>query len=168
MYRSLNFEEILEEVVKYYRKYYFNVLSWKRPNPTRRIESVSVRQGPLRRPSVADWQRDCSLEGTCVIPRERNVPSLCPQISKIGKESGKFYSYRIRNVHTGSEIILNHLYLKINYSFIYTKYELFRPHSKLKKSYWFQKKYSHQILFSYRIWIYLLPFTVPRIYLYRV
>ena len=98
------------------------------------------------------------------------VPSLCPQIPKIGKEFEKFYSYRIRNIHTRSKIIVNHLYLGIKYSFIYTEYELFKPHSKLKNSCWFRKKYPYRIIFysyrilfySYRIWIYLFAVDCPK------
>ena len=55
---------------------------WKRPNLTRCIASVSVQQGPSRSPSLADWRSDCSSEGTCIIPREQYVSSLCPQISE--------------------------------------------------------------------------------------
>ena len=135
---------------------------WKRPNLTQSIASVSVRQGPSRRPSVADQQRDCSPEGTLVIPCEWYVSSLWLHNPKIGNESGKFYSYWIRNIRTRFEIILNHLYLEINYSLIYTGYELFRQHSKLKNIYWLWKKYSYRILFSYQVRIYWLPLIVPR------
>ena len=58
---------------------------WKGPNPTQNIASVSVRQGPLLRPSLADWRRDISPEGTRVIPRERYVSLLCPQIPETWK-----------------------------------------------------------------------------------
>ena len=117
---------------------------WKRPNPTRCIASVSVWQGPWRRPSLADlhWQRDCSLEGTCIIPRERYVSSLCPQISENWKRIWRIlftldpkYSYWVRIyllpltapriclyqdsfVHTGS-------------TFIHTGSEIFIPGSNL-------------------------------------
>ena len=67
---------------------------WKRPNPTWQIASVSVRQGPSHRPSLADWRRGCHPEGTRVIPRERYASSLCPQILKNWKIE-RFYSYRI-------------------------------------------------------------------------
>ena len=102
---------------------------WKSPNPTWCIASVSVQQGLSHRPSLADWRRDCSLEGTGVIPRERYVSPLCPQILENWKiwrfysYQIPFYSYRIRNyllaltlprirsyriwnIHTGSEIFI--------------------------------------------------------------
>ena len=120
------------------------LMLWKRPNPTRCIASVSVWQGPWRRPSLADlhWQRDCSLEGTCIIPRERYVSSLCPQISENWKRIWRIlftldpkYSYWVRIyllpltapricsyqdsfVHTGSY-------------FIHTGSEIFIPGSNL-------------------------------------
>ena len=45
----------------------------KRPSLTRRIAGVSIRQESLRCPSVTDWQRKYSLEGTRVIPRGRHA-----------------------------------------------------------------------------------------------
>ena len=58
------------------------LLLWKRPNPTRRIASVSVWQGPSHRPSLASWRRGCSPEGTHIILHQRYVSSLYPQISE--------------------------------------------------------------------------------------
>ena len=86
------------------------LLLWKRPNPTRRIASVSVWQGPSHRPSLASWRRGCSPEGTHIILRQRYVSSLYPQISENWKRIRRilfipdpkylyqipFYLYRIQ------------------------------------------------------------------------
>ena len=74
---------------------------WKRPNLTQCIASVAVRQGSSRHPSVADWCRDYSLEGTRIVPHERYVHSLCPQIpQKLEKNLENF-------IHTVSEIFIS-------------------------------------------------------------
>ena len=130
---------------------------WKRPNPTRCIASVSVWQGPWRRPSLADlhWQHDCSLEGTCIIPRERYVSSLCPQISENWKRIWRIYSYWIRNIHTGSEFICCHW---LPQGFVRTRTRLFIPDPIL---------FIPDLKYSYRVQIYLLSLTAPRICSYR-
>ena len=98
-------EKTLKEVANLFHKCYFNANYVKKADLTRRIAGVSIRQESLRRPSIADWQCKYSLEGTCLIPRERCVSSLCPQIPKPEKESEKSYSYRI--LHVIDTIVLN-------------------------------------------------------------
>ena len=108
---------------------------WKRPNLTQRIASVSVQQGPSRHPSLADWRCDCSPEGTSVIPRERYVSSLCPQISDNWK-IGRFYSYRILFIHIGSKFICYHW---LSQEFVRTRTCLFMS----------DPKYLYRILFLF-------------------
>ena len=65
------------------------------------------------------------------------------------KESGEFYSYWIRNIHTRSKYICCKLPSK---EFIHTWYKLLTPHSRLRDSCWFRKKHSYRLLFySYQI-----------------
>ena len=73
-----NFQRILQLL----KNIILTLMLWKRTNLTRRIASVSVRQGPSRRPSIADRLRGCPPEGTRVIPRQWYVSSFCPQISE--------------------------------------------------------------------------------------
>ena len=94
VYRTSNFWEILKKNHHLLKNIVLTLMLWKRSNLTQRIARVSVRQGLSRRPSLADWHRDCSPEGTHVIPREQYVSLLCPQISEIEK-LGNSYSYRI-------------------------------------------------------------------------
>ena len=118
-------EKIFQGVADYHRNY----LDGKRPNLTRRIASVSVRQEPLRLPSLADWRRNCSPELTCVIPSKRYVshfvlktskiwkvlfipdPNLFipdPRLSLIAHTSETVYSYRIQIIHTTLKACDNH------------------------------------------------------------
>ena len=89
-------------------------MTWKRPNLTWRIASISIQQESLRRPSIPDWQCKYSLEGTRVIPCERYVSYFVLKTSKIWKKSENFYSYRIRNICIGSEVIPNCSHLRNN------------------------------------------------------
>ena len=105
---------------------------------TARIAGVSVRQGLSHLPSLADRRRGCSPEGTRIIPRERYVSLLCPQISE-NLKIGRFF------VYTGSY-------------FIHTGSELFDAIDCTKDSFSLDPKYSYQILFcSYRILFLFIP-----------
>ena len=76
---------------------------WKGPNPTQRIASVSVQQGPSHRPPLADWRRDCSPEGTHVIPREQYDPYFVLKSQKIEKLEDFVYA-RSYFIHTRPEL----------------------------------------------------------------
>ena len=82
-------------------------MTWKRPNLTWRIASISIQQESLRRPSIPDWQCKYSPEQTCVIPREWYVSYFVLKTSKIWEGSEKFYSYWIQIIYTGSEAVPN-------------------------------------------------------------
>ena len=105
---------------------------WKRPNLTRRIARVSVRQGPSRHPSLAYQRRDYSPEGTRVIPREQYVSLICPQISENLKIRRFLFILDPIFIRTGSEI----------FDAIDCTKDLFLP----------DPKYSYRILF-YLYWI---------------
>ena len=116
------------------------LMLWKRPNPTRCIASVSVQQGPSRSPSLADWRSDCSSEGTCIIPREQYVSSLCPQISENWKNWEIF-------IHNDPILFIPdpNLFVAIDCSkdlfmqepiFIHTRSKIFIPDPTVFYSYW--------------------------------
>ena len=168
VYRTSNFLKILKKNHHLLKNIVLTLMLWKRSNLTQRIARVSVRQGPSRRPSLADWRRDCSPEGTHVIPREQYVSLLCPQISEIEK-LGNSYSYRILVLFVQDPSYLVPLTvqricsyriwnIRTGSSFIYTGSEIFIP----------DPKYSYRILFySYQIRIYWIVAGYSREFKYH-
>ena len=77
-------------------EYYFNAYVVKKDKSDMCIVSVSVWQEPSHRPSIADWRRDCSPEGTPVIPREWYVSSFVFK----SQETEKLKD----SIHTGSSL----------------------------------------------------------------
>ena len=125
-------------------------MTWKRPNLTWRIASISIQQESLRRPSIPDWQCKYSLEGTCVIPCERYVSYFVLKTSKIWKKSEIFlfipdpkYLYRIWSYPQ---------LLTPQKSFIHAGYKLFTTHWKFMTTIDL-RKHSYQIrIHLYRVW----------------
>ena len=86
------------------------------------------------------------------------VPS-CPQTPKTVKEFRKFYSYRIQNIHAGSEFIFSHYASVQVISLVLCRIQIIHTGSKVVVYRWlFQGFYSCQILCT--CWIILLNTTV--------
>ena len=152
----------LKEVANSYRNITLTLMTWKRPNSTRRIASVSIRQESLRHPSIADWRREYSPEGTPVIPCEWYVSYLSSN-PRIGKEFEKFYSYGFEILMpdpnlspiacaSGLLLMLDTIYSHLAWSlwrlliqenirfgseFIYTGFEILTPDPKFYLRRWF-------------------------------
>ena len=144
VYRTSNFEEILKKKSPAVKEHCFNAYVVKEAkSDTTHCEHLCL-AGAIA-PSFTCWLTVWLFSGRDL----RNSSWTICTLPMSSKESGEFYSYWIRNIHTGSEYICCQLPSK---EFIHTWYKLLTPHSRLRDSCWFRKKHSYRILFySYQI-----------------